>query len=621
MVLASPRAKPRSFDSVKSAPITDRGLRTKVHQFIRRVFNSRLETATDDDGVIVVTAASAQRGWGASKQSTFPHKGRDGHPVKAKVEWDGLGGPHLHFSLYKENKDTMEIVSRLAYLLRTPTKNLQFAGTKDRRAVTVQRVSVFRVRAEKVAGLNRDLRGAKVGDFEYQPQGLSLGELAGNEFVITLRDCKLAGSTANVVEGQSIDGAVEALKVVIGQGLASLKEKGFINYFGLQRFGSFSARTDTIGLKMLQGDMKGAVDEILAYNEDLLTENRDVSRDRIAADDRARAEGIRLFRMSKTAKEALSVLPHKYSAEANLIRHLGHGSTQERATDYKGALSGIPRNLRSMYGHAYQSLVWNVMAGQRWKLFGDRVVEGDLVLVEEHRDKEAPKAETAQGTAPSNDEVDESGEPIVLPSADDDTAADGEDRFQRARPLTKEEAESGIYTIYDIVLPTPGYDILYPSNVMAERYQTFMASERGGGIDPHNMRRQWREISMSGSYRKLVARPLGESTVDVEVRSYTKDDEQMVQTDLEKLQLAGKAWKAKFDKLEESFAAEDRGSANGNGAQQEKGDGGSNTATNKKIAAVIKFQLGTSQYATMALRELMGPEGVIVFKPDFGGGR
>jgi tRNA pseudouridine13 synthase len=40
-----------------------------------------------------------------------------------------------------------------------------------------------------------------------------------------------------------------------------------------------------------------------------------------------------------------------------------------------------------------------------------------------------------------------------------------------------------------------------------------------------------------------------------------------------------------------------------------------------KIAVIIKFVLGTSQYATMALRELMGTGGVQTFKPDFSMGR
>ena len=41
----------------------------------------------------------------------------------------------------------------------------------------------------------------------------------------------------------------------------------------------------------------------------------------------------------------------------------------------------------------------------------------------------------------------------------------------------------------------------------------------------------------------------------------------------------------------------------------------------KKIAVVVKLQLGSSQYATMALRELMKAGGVKAYRPEFMGGR
>ncbi|KAK3047163.1 multisubstrate pseudouridine synthase 7, partial [Teratosphaeriaceae sp. CCFEE 6253] len=71
-------------------------------------------------------------------------------------------------------------------------------------------------------------------------------------------------------------------------------------------------------------------------------------------------------------------------------------------------------------------------AGKRWELYGNRVVEGDLVIVGEKVDSER-KVDSMQ--------VDEDGELVVKPAADDTLAP--QDAFTRARPLSEEEAHSG----------------------------------------------------------------------------------------------------------------------------------------------------------------------------------
>ena len=190
------------------------------------------------------------------------------------------------------------------------------------------------------------------------------------------------------------------------------------------------------------------------------------------------------------------------------------------------------------------------------------------------------------------DDVDEDGEPIFHP-AEEDSAPSAEDSFTRARPITKEQAESGRYDIFDVVLPLPGYDVVYPANAIGRFYEEFMASKEGGGIDPHSMRRSWKDISLSGAYRKLIARP-GKG-FEFEVKSCIADDEQMVETDLERIQ------------KQSISGGSDSGKRVRNDA--ESGDA-------PKIAIVLKLQLGSSQYATMALRELT-KGGACHFKPDY----
>ncbi|KAG5288974.1 pseudouridine synthase [Histoplasma capsulatum G186AR] len=583
--LSRPTAKVSDLGRIKSDVITDKELRTKIHQAIRRIFASRLDSTTESDGTMAITPIPLSR---KGAESRGGRGGRD--TCRGKLGWSELGGEHLHFTIYKENKDTMEVVTFLARQMKMNAKQFGFAGTKDRRGVTVQRASVYRVYADRLLNVGKSLRNAAVGDFEYRTDRLELGDLNGNEFVITLRDCQFPFGQN---EERLTNGVSKATEIV-SQALHDLRERGYLNYYGLQRFGTFSTRTDTVGLKMLQGDFKGACECILHFNPGTLTQTQSQAQSQetktlISADDIARAEAIHIFQTTGRCNEAANKLPRKFSAESSIIRHLGRNKN-----DYFGALGTIPRSLRLMYVHAYQSLVWNFASSQRWRLYGDKVVAGDLVLINDFKESDG------LGAAAAVDEFDADGDVVVLPDAGDSANAPDE-MFERARALTAEEAASGKYTIFDIVLPLPGFDILYPDNEMKAFYKDFMSSDRGGKLDPFDMRRSWKDISLSGGYRKLLSKPGAEYSF--EVKAYANDDEQFVQTDL--------------DKLKESKNGHEK--ARRPEKVTEEVTGQVDKAAADKLAVIIKLQLGSSQYATMALRELMKSGGVKTYKPDFGG--
>ena len=285
-----------------------------------------------------------------------------------------------------------------------------------------------------------------------------------------------------------------------------------------------------------------------------------------------------------------------------------------------------------MYVHAYQSLVWNTVAGERWSRWGNKVVEGDLVLDTEY----AAKMNSAQDSSTSGtkqavqQQVDEAGEPVISASGSttdghDNIIKDHDTIYATARALTTEEACSGTFDITDIVLPLPGYDVTYPPNALGDFYKSFMASEQGGGLDPYDMRRSWKDMSLSGGYRKVVVKP-GEG-MTAEVRAYGREDEQMVETDLEKLNNRTGYRRGPQQKQQQPLA-----SAN---ADVEMADASAQPATSSvssangatfgdapsRIAVILNMKLGPSQYATMALREMMKVGGVKTYKPDFGGGR
>jgi tRNA pseudouridine13 synthase len=594
--------KAKDFKVVHALPIEDKDVRTEAHRCLRRIFPNMLESYMQEDKSIRIKAIPPQERKSKNKRGGG-ERGQGSAGRKGALAWDELGGEFLHFTLYKENKNTMEVVGFIGAKLKCGQNAITYAGTKDRRACTTQRLCIKRQTAERLNPLNKVLFNSAIGDYSYHNHALKLGDAAGNEFTITLRDCQFQGD-----HGLDIEQRILLANKILEKATADFSEKGFINYFGLQRFGSFAASTDMVGLKIIQGDLKGAVEDLLAFTDSALAAANGTGNPNllVSQDDRDRAKALHIWKTSQRGSEVLDMLPKNCNAERNIIQHLSSrngssGGKRDRMTDWQGALMTLPRNLRLIYVHAYQSLVWNVAAGKRWTTYGDNVVEGDLVLVNEHKDKE-------ESTQCATDQtIDQDGEMIINPEGADSALA-GEEDFERARPLTAEEAASGKYTVYDIVLPQVGYDVEYPKNRIGQFYKEFMASERGGGLDPHNMRRSWREASLPGSYRKFLARPL-DSSVSYEVHDYTKVNEQFVETDLDRLRKNGQRGLG---------AANDRGKPKEEAKDAKMGEA---EEEDVKIAVVIKLQLGTSTYATVALRELMKPGGVQAYKPEFLGGR
>jgi len=190
-----------------------------------------------------------------------------------------------------------------------------------------------------------------------------------------------------------------------------------------------------------------------------------------------------------------------------------------------------------MYVHAYQSYVWNVVASARVKLSATDVLEGDLVMV---------KSDGAMDDV-EIDDPDEGGEFSLN--------VEGKDNKIAVKVLTSEDVASGAYTIHDIVLPTPGYDVIYPAR--EDLRQAYVGTMSPDGLDPFNMRRVVRETSMLGHYRRVIHRP---EDVQWEILRYNGRDTLLDPNEV---------WKE-----------------------------------GELMALRVQLRLGTSQYATMALREV-----------------
>ena len=85
------------------------------------------------------------------------------------------------------------------------------------------------------------LKKVTIGNIQKTNQSMKLGDLQGNRFSVALR----------FIEGASD----EDIKVNVD----NLKQFGFINYFGMQRFGCFNIMTHTIGKEVIKQNWKEVV--------------------------------------------------------------------------------------------------------------------------------------------------------------------------------------------------------------------------------------------------------------------------------------------------------------------------------------------------------------------------
>jgi TruD family tRNA pseudouridine synthase len=156
-------------------------------------------------------------------------------------------GDTVYATLVKYNISTFEAVRQLVEALGCTADQIQYAGIKDQRAVTAQRITFRKVSIESVhAVVSPDffLKDIVSGKGVLQP-----GMLAGNRFTILVR------TKPSLHESGTVASLAAALKRVT--------EHGFYNFFYLQRFSSPRYINFTWGKGILLGQYEAVVRSIL----------------------------------------------------------------------------------------------------------------------------------------------------------------------------------------------------------------------------------------------------------------------------------------------------------------------------------------------------------------------
>lgn len=258
----------------------------------------------------------------------------------------GNGGKYLLVELTKKNWDTHHLVRELSRMMHISQDRFGWAGTKDRRALTKQLISIWNVSEE-------DVRRLRLRDVELAPLGcsnrkLSLGDLWGNRFRIIVRDIALSKD-----ELLNRVGRINSEFAILG---------GVPNFFGIQRFGEIRPITHIVGEAIVRGDIRQAVMLYVGKSFDTEPDETQKARNYVMETGDFRG-GIRQF-------------PHALGFERAVMDHL-----VSRPDDFAGALRVLSPNLQRMFVHAYQSYIFNHILSRRL-LSGlplGRAVEGDIV--------------------------------------------------------------------------------------------------------------------------------------------------------------------------------------------------------------------------------------------------
>ncbi len=137
-------------------------------------------------------------------------------------------GKYSYYVLKKINLETQACVQKISDIFKINPKYINFAGTKDKVAVTTQHISISNGPEKNIMKENLELKFLEKGN-----ERLNLGMLSGNTFTIIVRE------------------------ITDQEKKQFNPEKMFINYYDDQRFGN-RKNTHIIGKYIVEKDFKSA---------------------------------------------------------------------------------------------------------------------------------------------------------------------------------------------------------------------------------------------------------------------------------------------------------------------------------------------------------------------------
>jgi tRNA pseudouridine13 synthase len=220
--------------------------------------------------------------------------------------------------LEKQDLDHFQAMKELAKGIGKGVDAIGYGGTKDKKAWTSQRISIFRPDIEKTKEFKHSNLVLK--NFKWSKRKIKMGYLDGNHFRIVIRD-------VDKKDAMKISNQIRSMN-------------WFPNYFGAQRFGSLRGNNVKIGKLILKRKFKEAVWAILSDTSD--NERPDIKHMR------------ERFKREKNIEVAAKYFPNYLKLEKQTLFYLSRNPE-----DYLGAIKKAERKNMLMFLHSVQSKIFN----------------------------------------------------------------------------------------------------------------------------------------------------------------------------------------------------------------------------------------------------------------------
>ncbi len=218
----------------------------------------------------------------------------------------GKEGPYSYYRLEKRNINTLLVIDLIQKYWKIPRSRIGFCGLKDKRAVTVQYLSI-----EKGPEKDLELPNFTLKYLGKADKPLCLGNAKGNLFTITLRSINP--------------------KIILKR-LEKIKEIGFANYFGEQRFAPDLYMKKPFVKVVLEEGFEEALKEYFCQHP---------------------SKRVFLKKLWGNWDKFLKMAKHLSQIEKRILR------VYIKKGDAEKAFRVFPKHLKLLFLFSYQSLLWN----------------------------------------------------------------------------------------------------------------------------------------------------------------------------------------------------------------------------------------------------------------------